>query len=343
MQVVARAANGQAALDELKRTQVDVVVLDIEMPVMDGMTALPLLLRADPGLRVIMASHADHARRRHRDARAAARRGGLPAEAVLDRRGGDDSFRRELLEKVKGLARLRRRAALPRAAWRRRRGCALRRGRRIAPAAAAGGRQFDRRAAGAVHPGAGRWAATLNVPVVLTQHMPATFTPILAEHLGQLGGMPCAEAQDGEALQPGRIYLAPGDRHLLVETRARRAARAAVRRAAGEFLPPLGRSDAAQRRRRLRRARAGGDADRHGPGRPGRHARAWSQAGGTRGRAGRGHQRGLGHARRDRAGRAVPRGAAAAARSRRSCSTCCGRRAHEPALVRGRFDSSPRC
>ena len=59
--------------------------------------------------------------------------------------------------------------------------------------------------------------AFVAVPVVLTQHMPATFTPILAEHLTRLGGMPCAEAKDGEALLPGRIYLAPGDRHLLVQ------------------------------------------------------------------------------------------------------------------------------
>ena len=57
----------------------------------------------------------------------------------------------------------------------------------------------------------------VSVPVVLTQHMPATFTPILAEHMTRLGGMPCAEAKDGESLQAGRIYLAPGDRHLLVE------------------------------------------------------------------------------------------------------------------------------
>ena len=56
VRVVARVANGQLAIDELKRTPVDVLVLDIEMPVMDGMTALPLLLRADPGLKVIMAS-----------------------------------------------------------------------------------------------------------------------------------------------------------------------------------------------------------------------------------------------------------------------------------------------
>ena len=67
---------------------------------------------------------------------------------------------------------------------------------------------------------------TLNVPVVLTQHMPATFTPILAEHISKLGGLPCAEAKDGEALQAGRIYLAPGDRHLLID-----AARGGFRRA----------------------------------------------------------------------------------------------------------------
>jgi two-component system chemotaxis response regulator CheB len=57
----------------------------------------------------------------------------------------------------------------------------------------------------------------VSVPVVLTQHMPAAFTPLLAEHLGKLGGMTCAEARDGEAIEAGKLYLAPGDRHLLVE------------------------------------------------------------------------------------------------------------------------------
>jgi two-component system chemotaxis response regulator CheB len=56
----------------------------------------------------------------------------------------------------------------------------------------------------------------IKVPVVLTQHMPPAFTPILAQHLTKLGGMPCAEAADGEVLRAGTIYLAPGDRHLLV-------------------------------------------------------------------------------------------------------------------------------
>ena len=56
-----------------------------------------------------------------------------------------------------------------------------------------------------------------SVPVVLTQHMPKTFTPILADHLSKLGGMACAEAQQGERLEAGRIYLAPGDQHLCID------------------------------------------------------------------------------------------------------------------------------
>ena len=54
--VVAKVENGKLAVDRIRDSRADVVVLDIEMPVMDGLTALPLLLRADPGIRVIMAS-----------------------------------------------------------------------------------------------------------------------------------------------------------------------------------------------------------------------------------------------------------------------------------------------
>ena len=54
--VVGRASNGREAIDLVRRIRPDVVVLDIEMPVMDGLTALPDLLKADPSLRVVMAS-----------------------------------------------------------------------------------------------------------------------------------------------------------------------------------------------------------------------------------------------------------------------------------------------
>lgn len=214
IEVVARVANGQAALDALKQSKPDVVVLDIEMPVMDGMTALPLLLRAEPGLRVVMASTLTT-----RGADIALRALRLGAADYLPKPSSigtvsDDSFRRELLAKVRGLARLRHPVVVSASTGNLAR-LALRPApvmpaRLLAVGSSTGGPQ----ALFALVQGLGR---AVGVPVVLTQHMPPTFTPILAEHLGKLGGMPCAEAKDGEPLLPGRIYLAPGDRHLLVE------------------------------------------------------------------------------------------------------------------------------
>ena len=58
--------------------------------------------------------------------------------------------------------------------------------------------------------------AGLTIPAVLTQHMPQAFTPLLAEQLTRLSGIPCQEALDGEAFVSGRVHLAPGGRHLLV-------------------------------------------------------------------------------------------------------------------------------
>ena len=224
IQVVARVANGQAALDELKRTPADVVVLDIEMPVMDGMTALPLMLKADPGLRVIMASTlttrgADIAMRALRLGAADY----VPKPSSISP-GGDETFRRELVEKVKGLARMRRRAmqkaaapGVPPAALKLR-SAATMPAKLLAIGSSTGGPQ----ALFTLVQGLG---STPKVPVVLTQHMPPTFTPILAQHITRLGALPCAEAVDGESLVAGKLYLAPGDRHLLIES-ARGALRA---------------------------------------------------------------------------------------------------------------------
>ncbi len=210
--VVARVENGRLAVDQIRAARVDVVVLDIEMPVMDGMTALPQLLRADPGVRVIMASSLTT-----RGADIALRALRLGASDYVPKPSsigtvGDDGFKRELLEKVKGLARMRRRAALPGFA---KVPITLRAAppvpaRLLAIGSSTGGPQ----ALFALVQGLGR---SVGVPVVLTQHMPASFTPILAEHLSRPGLMPCTEARDGETLVADRIYLAPGDRHLLVE------------------------------------------------------------------------------------------------------------------------------
>jgi two-component system chemotaxis response regulator CheB len=210
--VVAKVENGKQAVDQIRAAQADVVVLDIEMPVMDGLTALPQLLRADPGVRVIMASTLTT-----RGAEIALRALRLGASDYLPKPSSvgtvaDDGFKRELLEKVKGLARMRRRARMPARA---RPPIVLRprpllQARLLAVGSSTGGPQ----ALFTLVQGLGR---SVSVPVVITQHMPATFTPILADHLNRIGLMPCTEARDGESLVAGRIYIAPGDRHLLVE------------------------------------------------------------------------------------------------------------------------------
>ncbi len=58
--------------------------------------------------------------------------------------------------------------------------------------------------------------ADLAVPVLIVQHMPAPFPRLLAERLARTSQVPIAEAHDGEAIVNGRVYLAPGGRHLAV-------------------------------------------------------------------------------------------------------------------------------
>ena len=61
IEIVATAGDGEAAVATLKRTaDVDVIVLNIEMPAMDGLTTIPLLLEAQPGVKIVMASTLTH-------------------------------------------------------------------------------------------------------------------------------------------------------------------------------------------------------------------------------------------------------------------------------------------
>jgi two-component system chemotaxis response regulator CheB len=221
LRVVGRAGDGRQALDMLEALPAaqrpDVVLLDLEMPVMDGMTVLPLLLKAQPRLAVIVASALTQ---RGAEVTMAAMRAGaadyLPKPSAASGGLRDPAFQAELLAKVKGWARMRAPApapimAAPAAGWAAKRVAgAGQRPKLIAVGSSTGGPQALATFVRALR-------LPVPVPVVVVQHMPAGFTAMLADHLGRLGGPPAAEARDGEPLLPGRIYLAPGDRHLLVE------------------------------------------------------------------------------------------------------------------------------
>jgi two-component system, chemotaxis family, protein-glutamate methylesterase/glutaminase len=233
IKVVASASNGKAAIDEVTKTEIDVVVLDIEMPVMDGMTALPQLLAARPGMQVIMASTLTL--KGASISMKALSKGAadyVPKPSSTGEINSAEDFKRELIAKVKSWG----------AVARRRRGSAARPG--VEPASALA-RRFPagpvklREAPALFRPDCiaigsstggpqalfkvfQTMGKVTNLPVFLTQHMPATFTTILAEHLGQASGMPAAEAKDGEPVMAGRIYVAPGDFHMTVQADAGR-------------------------------------------------------------------------------------------------------------------------
>ncbi|MFZ8409589.1 chemotaxis protein CheB, partial [Staphylococcus aureus] len=60
----------------------------------------------------------------------------------------------------------------------------------------------------------------IRIPILITQHMPPTFTTILAEHLTRIAGTAAHEAVDGEPVEGGRIYIAPGNWHMTVQVDA---------------------------------------------------------------------------------------------------------------------------
>ena len=222
--VVSSMPNGEQAVKALGKHEIDVIVLDIEMPVMDGLTALPKLLALKPDVKIIMASTltVKNAEISIRALQAGAS-DYVPKPTSSREISGGDAFKRELVDKVRSLGLARKGQTAPAAAATPALAKSLYPGKvtlrapgKFLPSVLAiGSSTGGPQALFVVLKG----LQGLGLPIIITQHMPATFTTILAEHITRTAGIPCAEGKDGDVLKSGQIYLAPGGKHMLVETK----------------------------------------------------------------------------------------------------------------------------
>lgn len=243
--MVAALRSGREAIDQFEQHNPDVVILDVEMPHLDGISTLPLLLEKKRDLVVIMASALTRD-----NAEVTIKALSLGAADYIpkpDAEGGmitSVNFQTDLIAKIRALGPRARRAPRPPAyarrtiapATRRMAGAIQRVGKwRLPPPADQSG--FELRPFSPVTPrvlliGASTGgpqalhkligqldAVTETAPVLITQHMPVTFTAILAEHLSRSSAKRVREAVDGEPVLAGTIYIAPGGRHMKVARR----------------------------------------------------------------------------------------------------------------------------
>ena len=235
MMMIGAARTGREAVEQLESYDPDVVVLDVDMPELDGISALPLLLKKKRDLVVIMAS-------------ALTRRGAeislralslgaadyIPKPETTPDPSTSVEFHRELIDKIRSLGRRgrfllrqwkpdgvaqppepppRQHAPLAQpdgvAAFTLR-PFALSPPRALLIGSSTGGPQ-------ALTTLIGQIGATIErAPILITQHMPPTFTTVLAEHLSRVRGRPVTEARHDEPVTAGGVYVAPGGRHMRV-------------------------------------------------------------------------------------------------------------------------------
>ncbi len=232
MEVVAVLRSGAEAVATIDRVKPDVVVLDVEMPDLDGASALPLLLHKWPAACVIVSSAV-----KSTQAGVFVRCLDLGASDCIAKPSAtrnatlSSTFRREIIEKVRmlGLRAQRAKAPAPQpspftplpvmaaearpAVDRHAETYALRPMTRNAPrilaiGASTGGpnavTEFLRHCGPALE----------RLPVIVTQHMPKIFTTIFADHLQRQLPVEVKEAAPGDIVRAGRVLVAPGGRHL---------------------------------------------------------------------------------------------------------------------------------
>ncbi len=217
IEVVGVAANGHIALLKIPHVAPDLVVLDVEMPELDGLATLTEIRKTQPRLPIVMFSTTTE-------------RGAVATLDALARGATDyvtkpsytgsaaeaqQRIREQLIPKIKALCG-RSTVARP----------GPERPPPLRPARSLGG-PVDVVAIGVSTGGPNALAqiipaltADIPVPILIVQHMPPMFTALLAERLAAQAAIPVVEAVDGIPVDPGCAYIAPGDYHLLVERTA---------------------------------------------------------------------------------------------------------------------------
>ncbi|MGZ3304750.1 MAG: protein-glutamate methylesterase/protein-glutamine glutaminase [Asticcacaulis sp.] len=242
------AIDGAKGIEKVKEIQPDVLILDIEMPNMGGLEALPKLLAAKPGLKVLMASTLTT-----RGASVTIRALELGAADYIPkpdstRIGGADGFRTELLTKIRALCGRTRAWPVPQPATPPAQNAPAQNLNTASPMGQpqpqthtphsfvrppapviqlrprSGIKRIDCLVVGASTGGPPALrnfllglGADWKLPVLIVQHMPATFTAILADHLDKALPQKVQEAKDGMLIESRNIYIAPGDWHMTIK------------------------------------------------------------------------------------------------------------------------------
>jgi two-component system chemotaxis response regulator CheB len=210
LKVAGIASDPIDAREKIKQLKPDVITLDVEMPRMDGITFLERLMRLRPMPVVMVSSLTEN------NAQVTLRALELGAVDFVTKPSGDGSrdlhaFALDLVEKVREAAAAEVHYVEVPDPVTTQPPAAFRAGSLIAVGGSTGATEMIR-----------EFLARLPVnspPVAIVQHMPGMFTRLFARRLDDLCALKVTEAEDGEVLQPGHAYIAPGDWHLRVDAK----------------------------------------------------------------------------------------------------------------------------
>ncbi len=208
IEVIATAVNGEDGIKQVLRQQPDVISLDLEMPVMDGFAFLRWLMQNRPTAVIVVSSRASD--------RSVFKALDLGAVDFVAKPGGRvsprlEEIQRELIDKVLQIDGLRMENLRKRVE-----DTAGAESKRPEPAEAGPHTAIELVAIGSSTGGPPalqrlfQKLPLLPIPIVVAQHMPPTFTRLFAERVDRLTNYKVTEVADGERLEPGAVYVAPG-------------------------------------------------------------------------------------------------------------------------------------